>query len=146
MRISKIITITILSFFLFIGGCATSDQADATYEQGNYTVDMNNSMKQVYDATLRAVETGQTYDDTGNPYIISINKINDKSALIKAQSGGDPSDYLYVAFGKKTNDSSIIRIRYGQNGDEIRSSALIPIIKKNLNNFNVDKVNIEPAL
>ncbi|APC97691.1 DUF3568 family protein [Francisella frigiditurris] len=146
MNISKMIYIAILSFFLFLSGCATTDQANATYEQGNYTVNMDSSMKQVYDATLRAVETGQTYDDTGNPYIISINKINDKSALIKAQSGADPSDYLYVAFGKKTNDSSIIRIRYGQDGDEIRSSALIPIIKKNLNNFNVDKINIEPAL
>ncbi|MFC4892865.1 DUF3568 family protein [Pseudofrancisella aestuarii] len=146
MRVSKIIVIAILGFFLFISGCATTDQTDATYEQGNYTVNIDSSVKQVYDATLRVIETGQTYDYQGNPYVISVNKINDKSALIKAQSSVESSEYLYIVIGKISDDSSRIRIKYGQGGDEIRSSALIPIIKKNLNNFNVDKVNIEPAL
>jgi hypothetical protein len=116
-----------------ISSCVNIANKDGTsYENGYYVEKINYDFEKVYKATIDAIKSGQTYDSSGNPYQLKVNKKIKDSAMIEAASDSDPSDFLEILIKKVSKDSSVISIKYGKEGDSIRSSALIGIIKGNI--------------
>ncbi|MDE4947202.1 DUF3568 family protein, partial [Francisella tularensis subsp. holarctica] len=77
---------------------------------------------------LQAIQNGQTFYYKINPYDISVNKNNGTDAEIVSSSDSDSTDSLQVAMKKLPNNATMISIKYGSQGNSIRSSSLKGII------------------
>ncbi|MBK2356923.1 DUF3568 family protein [Francisella hispaniensis] len=131
---AKIYIIFLAVALAIISGCA-SDKG-TQYEDGYYITTINYNFDTVYNATLQAIQNGQTFDYKGNPYDISVNKNNGTDAEIDSASDSDPTDSLQVAMKKLPNNTTRISIKYGSEGNSIRSSALVGIIEGNIRYAN----------
>ncbi|OEZ33091.1 hypothetical protein AS144_05920 [Francisella endosymbiont of Amblyomma maculatum] len=109
-----------------ISGCA-SDKG-TQYKDGYYITTLSYNFDTVYNAALQAIQNGQTFDYKGNPYNISVNKNNGTDSEIDSASDSDPTDSLQVAMKKLPDNTTRISIKYGSQGNSIRSSALVGII------------------
>lgn len=129
----KFYLIFLVVVLALVSGCAEmGNSGDTRYENGYYSEKLPYTYKDVYKATLDAIHTGQTYDKNGNTYDIKINKEQDNGAIIEAFSSSDSSDYLEVIIKEISEDNTLIKIKYGVNGDSIRSSALVNLIDGNI--------------
>ncbi|MED7818524.1 MULTISPECIES: DUF3568 family protein [unclassified Francisella] len=128
-KINLLVVVMVLT--LLVSGCSTFGKTH--YEDGYFTTTIDQSFDNVYNGSVEAIKNGQTYDLNGDPYDIKINKKMSNEAVIAAESDNNPADFIEIAIEKKTKDQTQISIKYGKNGDPIRSSALIPIIKQNIN-------------
>ncbi|ABK90252.1 DUF3568 family protein [Francisella tularensis subsp. novicida] len=131
---AKIYIIFLAAVLAVISGCATDKGTQ--YEDGYYITTLNYNFNTVYNATLQAIQNGQTFDYKGNPYDISVNKNNGTDAEIVSASDSDSTDSLQVAMKKLPNNATRISIKYGSQGNSIRSSALIGIIEGNIRYAN----------
>ncbi|APC91149.1 MULTISPECIES: DUF3568 family protein [Francisella] len=131
---AKIYVIFLALALVVISGCACDKGTQ--YEYGYYITTLNYNFKTVYKATLQAIQNGQTFDYKGNPYDISVNKNDGTDAEIDSASDSDPTDSLQVAMKKLPNNATRISIKYGSQGNSIRSSALIGIIEGNIRYAN----------
>lgn len=121
-----------------VTSCAQLGDSGATrYQNGYYKATMQYGYEDVYSATIEAIESGETYDTNGNPYQIKLNKKTDESVIIEASSSGDHSDYLEVIIKPKSDEVTSLSIKYGADGDSIRSSALENIIEGNVKYGNL---------
>ncbi|WP_425536937.1 DUF3568 family protein [Francisella-like endosymbiont] len=120
---------------IVISGCA-SDKGNQ-YKDGYYITTLNYNFDTVYNATLQAIQNGQTFDYKGNPYDISVNKNNGTYAEIDSASDSDLADSLQVAMKKLPDNTTRISIKYGSQGNSIRSSALVGIIEGNIRYANI---------
>ncbi|BCD90847.1 lipoprotein [Francisella halioticida] len=111
-------------------GCSTLDASN--FNDGYYTTIVNESFDNVYKASLEALKNGQTFDLKGSPYDIKINEKKINKAVIAAESDSDPADFVEIAIQKKSEDKTELSIKYGKNGNTIRSSAFIPFIQENI--------------
>ncbi|MED7818525.1 MULTISPECIES: DUF3568 family protein [unclassified Francisella] len=114
-----------------IYGCATYKGSDYN-DNGYYLTTIDQSFDNVYNGALKVVKTGQTADTNNQSYDIKINKKTSDEAVIIGQNDTNPSDYIEIIIRKESADKTRLSIKYGKDGDSIRSSALIPIIQKNI--------------
>ena len=91
---------------------------------------INYNFDTVYNATLQAIQNGQIFDYKSNLYDISVNKNNGTYAEIDSASDSDLTDSLQVAMKKLPDNTTRISIKYGSQGNSIRSSALVGIIEE----------------
>lgn len=71
------------------------------------------------------------------PYDISVNKNNGTYAKIDSANDSDLTDSLQVAMKKLPDNTTRISIKYGSQGNSIRSSALVGIIEGNIRYANI---------
>ncbi|QIW10611.1 DUF3568 family protein [Francisella sp. LA112445] len=128
---SKFNLIVLAIVLAILSGCSTF--GGSNFNNGYYTTVLNQSFGSVYKASLEALENGQTYDLNGSPYDIKINKKMENEAVIAAESDNTPSDFVEIAIEKKAKDKTQISIKYGSEGNAIRSSALVSLIQNNIN-------------
>ncbi|AJI52433.1 DUF3568 family protein [Francisella philomiragia] len=102
------------------------------YTQGGYYIStVNYSFDLVHNAVVSAVENDQTY--TGATYKLDVDKSDGKYAIVRGiNPNGDNNDYVEVEVSKKSANQTQLNIKYNNNGDALRSSALLEIIKDNL--------------
>jgi hypothetical protein len=115
-----------------ISSCATSNKDGTRYVDGYYIANLNYSLDKVYKATVEAIQTGETYDVSGSPYYLKVNKKGQGKAVLEAYSDSSSSDFVTVEITEISKDESRISIKYGREGNSIRSSALIEIIDGNI--------------
>lgn len=127
---SKFNVIALTIILVILSGCSTF--GGSNFNDGYYTTALNQSFGNVYKASLEALENGQTYDLKGSPYDIRINKKLTNTAVIAAESDSDPTDFVEIAIQKKSKDNTELSIKYGSEGNAIRSSALVSIIQENI--------------
>lgn len=132
---ARIYIIFLVVALAVISGCA-SDKG-TQYKDGYYITTINYNFDTVYNTILQAIQNGQTFDYKGNPYDISVNKNNGTDAEIDAASDSDPTDSLQVAMKKLPDNTTRISIKYGSQGNSIRSSALVGIIEGNIRYANI---------
>ncbi|AIT10044.1 hypothetical protein LO80_08710 [Candidatus Francisella endociliophora] len=121
-----------------ISSCAMfGNDTGTSYENGYYSTTMKHSYNEVYDATIEAIKTGETYDSSGSTYDIKLNKKTDEAAVIEAFSNRDRSDYLEVVIKPESDKLTRLSIKYGSQGNSIRSSALEDIIDGNIKYGNL---------
>lgn len=120
---------------LLVSGCtmfSDSKYNNAKYKDGYFIVVLNEKFDDVYDATLQAIERGQTRDANDNAYNIKVNKKVKNKAVIGAISSLEPSDFVEVIMIKTSENKTRVTVKYGRQGDKDMSSALINIIKANI--------------
>ncbi|MED7788478.1 DUF3568 family protein [Francisella sp. 19X1-34] len=127
---SKFSLIILVATIVILSGCSTF--SGSSFNNGYYTTTLNQSFDNVYEASLNIIKNGQTFDLNGSPYDIKINKKMSNEAVIAAESDSDPADFIEIAIEKETKDKTQISIKYGSEGNAIRSSALIPMIQSNI--------------
>ena len=127
---SKFSVIALTIILAILSGCSTF--GGSNFNDGYYTTALNQSFGNVYKASLEALENGQTYDLKGSPYDIRINKKLTNTAVIAAESDSDPADFVEIAIQKKSQNKTELSIKYGSQGNAIRSSALVSIIQENI--------------
>ncbi|WP_150466991.1 DUF3568 family protein [Francisella sp. SYW-9] len=127
---SKLSLIILVATITILSGCSTFDSS--SFNNGYYTTTLNQNFDNVYKASLATIKNGQTYDLNGSPYDIKINKKMSNEAVIAAESDSTPTDFVEIVIEKKSKDKTQVSIKYGSEGNAIRSSALIPIIQGNI--------------
>lgn len=130
----KINAAILVILLVLMSGCtmfSNSNDNGVKYEGGFFIVTLNDKFEKVYDATIEAIKTGQTYDANNSTYDLRINKKTDNKAVIGA-IGSNASDFVEVVMAKTSDDTTKISVKYGKEGDTIRSSALVGIIKYNI--------------
>lgn len=122
-----VIVVTLMS------SCTMFGNSNATeYKGGFLMVTLHEKFEEVYSATIEAINKGQTYDENNSAYDLRINEKTDSKAVVGAISENNPSDFVEVVMAETSDDTTRISIKYGKQGDTIRSSALIDIIKANI--------------
>lgn len=127
---SKFNLIVLSIVLAILSGCSTF--SGTNFNDGYYTTTINQKFDDVYGASLGALENGQTYDLRGSPYDIEINKKLTNTAVIAAESDSDPADFVEIAIQRKSKDKTELSVKYGNEGNAIRSSALVSIIQEDI--------------
>ncbi len=127
---SKFNLIVLSIVLAVLSGCSTFSYNN--FNDGYYTTTINQKFDDVYKASLEALEYGQTYDLKGSPYDVKINKKLTNTAVVAAESDSDPADFVEIAIQKKSQDKTELSIKYGNEGNAIRSSALVSIIQEDI--------------
>lgn len=130
------ITPNILFFLmitLLIVSCATSNENEGQLlNSGIYVKNIDAEFNSVYKASRLAIESGEAYDLSGKVYSLRESKVTDSKAIIQRVSKSDAKDYVYIVILKKDENTSQVKIKYGNKGDSIKSSALMDMIEKSL--------------
>ena len=129
MKIKKIITASFLtvsalslsSCWLLLGGAAGG--ATIAYVQGKYSMNMDGSIKEIYNRALEAVQN----DDN---LIITKKTITPTDAIIKGNTKVDSTDFN-ISIEKLTENASKVTIKFGTFGDRTASATLMDEIQKN---------------
>ncbi|AXA33462.1 DUF3568 family protein [Francisella adeliensis] len=123
----------LIAILIVVSGCTMfGNSNDTEYKGGFLMVTLHEKFEEVYSATIEAINKGQTYDENNSAYDLRINEKTDSKAVVGAISENNPSDFVEVVMAKTSDDTTRISIKYGKQGDTIRSSALIDIIKANI--------------
>ncbi|MGQ4006441.1 DUF3568 family protein [Francisellaceae bacterium CB300] len=137
MRAIKIkVYLSLVLISTLISSCTIYSQQKDSYlmRDGYYVENIDSNFNSVYKASQLAIESGEAYDSSGEVYTLKENKVTDSQAIIKRVSKSDLKDYLYIVIIKKDDNTSQVKIKYGSKGDSIKSSALMDMIEKSLNN------------
>jgi hypothetical protein len=129
MKIKKIITASFLtisalslsSCWLLLGGAAGG--ATIAYVQGKFSMNMDGSVKDIYNGALEAVQN----DDN---LVISKKTITPTDATIKGNTKVDSTDFSMVV-EKLTENASKVTIKFGTFGDRTASATLMDSIQNN---------------
>ena len=130
MKIKKIITASFLaisalslsSCWLLLGGAAGG--ATIAYVQGKYSMNMDGSVKDVYNAALESVQN----DDN---LVITKKTITPTEATIKGNTKVDSTDFS-INIETLTSNASKVTIKFGTFGDRTASATLMDGIQKNI--------------
>ena len=130
MKIKKIITaiflvisaLSLSSCLLLLGGAAGG--GTIAYVQGTYSMNMDGSIKEVYNASLEAVQN----DDN---LIITKKTITPTDATIKGNTKVDSTDFD-ITIEKLTKNASKVKIKFGTFGNRTASATLMDEIQKNI--------------
>jgi hypothetical protein len=129
MKIKKIIiasflAISVLSLsscWLLISG--TLGGATVAYVQGKYSMNMDGSLKGLYNGALEAVQNNDNL-------VITKKTITPTDAVIKGNSKVDSTDFS-ITVEMLTENSSKVTIKFGTFGDRAASATLMDKIQKN---------------
>jgi hypothetical protein len=129
MKIKKIIIASFLvvsalslsSCWLLLGGAAGG--ATIAYVQGKYSMNMDGNIKDVYNATIKAVQND-------GDLVLTKKSITPTDASIEGSTKVDTTDFS-VAVEKLTDNASKVTIKFGTFGDRTASATLMDQIQKN---------------
>lgn len=129
MKIKKILTALILatsalslsSCWLLVGAAAGG--GTIAYVQGKYTMNMEGSLKDVYNATLEAVQNN-------GDFVITKKNITPTDAIVEGNTKTDSKDF-YVQIDKLTSNASKVTIKFDTFGDRAASATLMDQLQKN---------------
>ncbi|MED7788479.1 DUF3568 family protein [Francisella sp. 19X1-34] len=125
LRLSVFVLVII---FALIYGCSTFEEPQ--YTNGYYIVTINQSFNEVHNKSLKLIKSGEVQDSSGHFYTVKLNKVDGNRAIVVGESNFDPSDFIEVALYNKSKDETKISVRYGEDGDSIKSSAFISLVQK----------------
>ncbi|MEY8766985.1 DUF3568 family protein [Francisella philomiragia] len=130
LRIYAIISVVILAL---IAGCSSIENNNGIkYVEGYYIIEMPYSFDKVYGAALESIKTGETYTTNGTPYDLKINSNASGKAILEGVNDNDPKDTIRVEIVKLSDKLTKVAIKYGKDGNSIRSSAEVQIIEGNI--------------
>ncbi|MED7788846.1 DUF3568 domain-containing protein [Francisella sp. 19X1-34] len=110
------------SCWLIVGAAAGA--GTIAYVQGTYSMNMDGSIKDVYNAALEAVQNN-------NDYVITKKDITPTEATIEGNTKVDSTDFS-IEVEKLTSNASKVSIKFGTFGDKTASATLMDQIQKNL--------------
>lgn len=127
MKIKKTLTVLMLavsalslsSCWLLVG--AAVGGGTAAYISGEYSMNMSGSVKDIYNATLKSV---QSNDD----FVITKKSITSVDAVVYGSTKVDSTSF-YVKIEKLTDNASKVTIKFGTFGDQAMSSTLMDQIQ-----------------
>ncbi len=129
MKIKKIIIASFLvvsalslsSCWLLLGGAAGG--ATIAYVQGKYSMNMDGNIKDVYNATIKAVQND-------GDLVLTKKSITPTDATVQGNTKVDSTNFS-VTIGKLTDNASKVTIKFGTFGDRTASATLMDQIQKN---------------
>ncbi|AEI35867.1 MULTISPECIES: DUF3568 family protein [Francisella] len=136
MKIIKLRNYALLSIlvFAFVTGCSTVENNNGIkYVEGYYIVNMPYSFDKVYSSAYQSIKAGETYTSTsGAPYNLVVNKKTNETATLEGINPNDPRDTIKINIKKISDTSTSLAIKYGKDGNSMRSSAEVQIIEGNI--------------
>lgn len=128
MKIKKIITalfltisaLSLSSCWLLVGGAAGG--ATIAYVKGEYSMNMEGSLKDIYNATIEAVQSNDNF--------VLTKKTISNTAIVKGNTKVNSTDFS-VKIEKLTDNASKVTIKFGTFGDRTESATLMDQIQKN---------------
>ena len=136
MKVNRILIVCALVFTtLSLNGCllalaggavagSAAGGATIAYVSGSYSVNLDNSLDDVYNSAIEAI---QDNDD----YVLTKKVITPTEATIDGSSKADKTDFV-VKVEKLTNKASKVTIKFGSFGNREASEALMFNIQKDL--------------
>lgn len=125
--IAGVLAVSVLSLnscWLIVAGAAGAGAGTVAYVQGKYSMNVNGSIKDLYNA---AIEAAQSNDN----YVISKKTITPTTASVNGSTKVDPTDFS-ISIEKLTDKASKVTIKFGTFGDRAASEALMNKIQENL--------------
>ncbi|BCD92013.1 membrane protein [Francisella halioticida] len=130
MKIKKTFTVLLLavsvlslsSCWLIIG--AVVGAGTIAYVQGEYSMNIDGSLKDVYNGALEAVQSN-------NDYVITKKDITPTDATIEGNTKVDATNFS-IKMEKLTSKASKVTIKFGTFGDRTASATLMDQIQKNI--------------
>ncbi|MFC4892867.1 DUF3568 family protein [Pseudofrancisella aestuarii] len=110
---------------ILIGGAALAAGGVYYYQDGNYVIEVPNTMRDVYSATIKTFQTNSSF------YTLKDKSIGSESATVTAETKND-SDKITVTIELLGPKLTSITIRYGILGDEKLSAKIADQISGNL--------------
>ncbi len=130
LKIYAILSVVILAL---IAGCSSIENSnDIKYVEGYYIIEMPYSFDKVYNAALESIKTGETYTINGVPYDLKINSNANGKAILEGVNDNDLKDTIRIEIVKLSDKLTKVAIKYGKDGNSIRSSAEVQIIEGNI--------------
>ncbi|MED7820374.1 MULTISPECIES: DUF3568 family protein [unclassified Francisella] len=129
MKIKKTLTALLLaSSALSLSSCwlivgAAAGAGTIAYIQGEYSMNMNGGLQDVYNAALEAVQSN-------NDYVLTKKAITPTDATIEGNTKVDSTDFT-IKIEKLTSNASKVSIKFGTFGDKTASATLMDQIQKN---------------
>ena len=114
--------LSLSSCWLIVGAAAGA--GTIAYVQGKYSMNMDGSLKDVYNAALEAVQNN-------NDYVITKKDITPTDATIEGNTKVDTTDFS-IEIEKLTSNASKVTIKFGTFGDRAASATLMDQIQKNV--------------
>ncbi|GMN89783.1 DUF3568 domain-containing protein [Francisella sciaenopsi] len=130
MKLKKILTATLLatsalslsSCWLIVAGAVGA--GTVAYIDGKYSMNMDGSVKDIYNATLKAIQNNDNM-------VLTKQNLTPIKADIRGKTKVDSTDF-YVEIVKITDKASKVTIKFGTFGDQAMSATLMDQIQKNL--------------
>ncbi|MFV9973234.1 MAG: DUF3568 domain-containing protein [Francisella endosymbiont of Hyalomma asiaticum] len=127
MKLKKVLIAVLLgtsalslsSCWLLVG--AAVGGGTAAYISGEYSMNMSGGLKDIYNATLKAI---QSNDD----FIITKKSITSMDVVIDGSTKVDSTSF-YVKIEKLTDNASKVTIKFGTFGDQTMSATLMDQIQ-----------------
>lgn len=116
--------------FAVLASCSAYE--DSHYKDGFYRTTLKYSFEDVYKAAVETIESGQTFDEKGNPYDLRINKKTDTDAVLEAYNDSNSADYIIIKIKKVSQDETMLSIKYGQQENSMIASSVASIIEGNV--------------
>ncbi|MEY8713721.1 DUF3568 family protein [Francisella philomiragia] len=130
LKIYAILSVVILAL---IAGCSSIENSNGIkYVEGYYIIEMPYSFDKVYSAALESIKTGETYTINGVPYDLKINSNANGKAILEGVNDNDLKDTIRIEIVKLSDKLTKVAIKYGKDGNSIRSSAEVQIIEGNI--------------
>jgi len=128
MKIKKIITASFLvisalslnSCWLLLAGAGGGTVA---YVQGKYAMNMDGNIKDIYNATIEAVQSNEDF-------VLTKKSITPTDATVQGNTKVDSTDFS-VTIEKLTDNASKVTIKFGTFGDRTASATLMDRIQEN---------------
>jgi len=115
-------TLSLSSCWLILGAAAGG--STIAYVQGKYSMNVEGSLKDTYNAALEAVQSSDNL-------VLTKKTITPTEANIDGNTKADPTDF-YIKVEPLTNNASKVTIKFGTFGDRAASDALMTQINKKL--------------
>jgi hypothetical protein len=128
----KIYSLSLMALIALFVGCTTYDNGDSTYVNGWYVVELPYSLDVIHKSAVNSIESGDTYTNNGSNYDIRVNKKTSDKAILEAANDSERGDTLIIELVKISDNLTKVAIKYGKDGNSMRSSAEIGLIKKDL--------------
>ena len=128
----RMYTIPLMVLMALIAGCSTTDSDDSSFTNGWYVTQLPNSIDKVYSAAVGSIESGETYANNDAIYDLRVNKKTSDQAILEAANDNERGDTLVIELVKVSDNVTKIAIKYDKDGNAMRSSAEIGIIKKGI--------------
>ncbi|APC97796.1 DUF3568 family protein [Francisella frigiditurris] len=110
---------------ILIGGAALAAGGVYYYQNGNYVIEVPNTMRDAYSATIKTFQTNSSF------YTLKDKSIGSESATVTAETKND-ADKITVTIELLGPKLTSIKIRYGTLGDEKLSAKIADQITGNL--------------
>ncbi|QLE79332.1 DUF3568 family protein [Francisella sp. Scap27] len=115
----------------FLAAVSIGDQT-TNYIDGVYIMEMQGSYKDIYNASIETLGNKNNYKLVGSTN-------SGENALIEGITKTDPTDF-YIKIEPTSKDTFLMTIKFGEFGDQAKSSTLMDKIQETLNR-NIPNIN-----